>query len=83
MPPKKKSSRVSTDRQSARKMGHGVAARLAEIIDAVAETHGGRPVEEIEAELTRRMAAAGVTGGSWRGTAEAIAAGEDVELHAP
>jgi hypothetical protein len=76
-------SRVHIDRQAARKLGRDAGDRLTAIIDGVATSHGDRPVEEIEAELTRRMTAAGVTGGSWRSTAEAIAAGETVELRAP
>jgi hypothetical protein len=76
-------SRVTIDRQAARKLGRGVGDRLTAIIDGVAASHGDKPVAEIEDELTRRMSMAGVTGGSWRSTAEAIAAGEVVELHAP
>ncbi|MEV0645357.1 hypothetical protein AB0I28_08840 [Phytomonospora sp. NPDC050363] len=76
-------SRVNIDSQAAKKLGRGIGDRLSAIIDDVAATHGERTVEEIEAELDRRMASAGVTGGSWRGTAEAIAAGETVDLRAP
>ena len=76
-------SRVRIDRQTAKKLGRPVGDRLAAIIDAVADSHGDKPVGEIEAELNRQMAMAGVSGGSWRDTAEAIAAGEVVELRIP
>jgi len=76
-------SRVRIDRKAAKKLGRGVGDRLSTIIDAVAASHGDKTVDEIEAELDHQMAVAGVTGGSWRGTAEAIAAGETVDLRAP
>lgn len=74
-------ARANIDRQAAKKLG-GAGDRLTAIINAIAESHGDKPVEQIEAELTRQMGLVGVTG-NWRNTAEAIAAGETVELHVP
>ncbi|MFC0625337.1 hypothetical protein [Kribbella deserti] len=74
-------ARANLDRQAAKKLG-GAGDRLTAIINGIAETHADKPVEEIEAELIRQMGLVGVTG-NWRNTAEAIAAGETVELRVP
>ena len=62
--------------------GRALAGMYQNVVDQVRQTHSGRPVDEIQAELVRVARDLGWEGddATWRQFAEAISSGWDVQV---
>lgn len=73
--------KVTMNTKGVDQLSAGIADKLKQIVEDVARTHRDKDAAAIEAELKRRMASAGVSGGDWRDAALAISEGRPVKLH--
>lgn len=72
--------KVKINEAGIKKLYKDVGASLERILQEVERSHARRPAHEVEAELKRRMAAAGVKGGDFKDVALAISEGRPAQI---